>query len=282
MTDELTPTTPDEKKDDVAPVTEETAPIAAVAPEQPEPEKVPTPEEFIKQELVSLKASLRTVSVFGTILVLAISIYLLIVAFGFAYNLEPKRAASMASAEIVSAINEHGDTFVEAVKDRAPQIVEQATQNVKEQMGPFRKDIEQKFTEGLNNYCAQTSEQLNGKIDTFLEENKGEIKTLLDATDVDAKSLSAALNDMVKEYLKVKPENGGESIQDQVDASLKMLKNAETELTRLAANKNLSPKDKRARRGIAIIAGSIDTAELQPVKMPTLQAPPENDEKAAE
>jgi hypothetical protein len=272
MADELTSTTPEEQKSDVAPVTEDTASIAEASTEpQPEPEKVPTPEEFIQQELASLKASLRTVSVFGTILVLAISIYLLVIAAGFVKNLEPKEAAKMATAEVMSAINDNGEQFVDAVRERAPLAVEQATQVVIEQMPPFRKDIEQKFEEGLNNYCAQTSEQLNGKIDTFLDENKDEIKTLLDATDVDAASLSAALNELVMEYLKAKPADGGPSIKEQVADSLKMLKNAESELTRLAKNKNLNAKDKRARRGVAIIAGSIDSSELEPVTLPQIQ-----------
>jgi hypothetical protein len=83
--------------------------------------------------------------------------------------------------------------------------------------------------------------------------------------------LSAALNELVMEYLKAKPADGGPSIKEQVADSLKMLKNAESELTRLAKNKNLNAKDKRARRGVAIIAGSIDSSELEPVTLPQIQ-----------
>lgn len=59
-----------------------------------------------------------------------------------------------------------------------------------------------------------------------------------------------------------------------------MMQDVEKHLHRLATAKNLTPAELKTRKAIAVIAKSIDEAQLQPVALPQLTATEDDTEDA--
>jgi hypothetical protein len=64
-------------------------------------------------------------------------------------------------------------------------------------------------------------------------------------------------------YIHESPQNG-EALGVQIDKSLSSLQEIQKKMHHLAANKNLTPEEKKTRRAIAILSTSIDKQEALP------------------
>ena len=74
--------------------------------------------------------------------------------------------------------------------------------------------------------------------------------------------------DLEKEFMKwlrETPAGKGETITQKIDKSLVALRDIEKKMAHLAANKNLTPQEKKTRRAIAIVGKTVER-EVTPLK----------------
>lgn len=280
MTDELKASASDDTTPtaaDATPVTpvEETPPSACAACSAcaPSPDEQPPvdAESFLRSELADAKASLKNTQLFGSIVVLLLGIYMIVVTATFVSNLQPQQAANVVSSFVSDQIDLHRDAFVSEVETRVPAMIQQAPDVVMKQIPEVRASLEQQFETLLRKQCQATSDKLGQNLEAYLTKNKDQIKALLETTkDPNAvATLAPSIRAEVMAYLKEKPATG-QSIDEQINESLSMLRDAEHRLHRLATEKKLTPAELKTRRTVAIIANTIEKEQITPLSLPKL------------
>jgi hypothetical protein len=234
------------------------------------PEPTTAAEGYVAKEFSATRATLRNTQIFGTLIVLALSAYLITVTARFSFYMQPKVASDLAIGFMTDQIDTHEDAFLLDISTRVPAMIQQMPDLVIAKLPGYRETIESTFEKSLQDYCQKTRGKLDTNLDDYLSENKESIKTVLAAQqDPDAvKQLGATLREEVMTYLK--EDNEGQSITKQINESQSMLEDAAKQMHRLATAKNLTPGEKKTRQAVAIIARTIDQAELKPLALPTM------------
>ena len=249
-----------------------------MTPEQPiEPEKTPkivsdtpTPaagdlaSHYITQELVQARVSLQRTRIFTILALLLIGGELIYITAKFNHSFQPQNAAEIADGMVMEQIDDHGDQLSDTIKQRVPQLIAQTPDYVLQQMPSYRQSLEDRVTGNLDGYFKSAATPLGQNLDTFLAAHQDDVKQmLLDAND---KSTVQKVGEGLKQQMLTSlqtPQSGGESVSGQINQSLQSLQEVEKTMHRLAANKGLTPEEKKTRHALAIIAGTIETNKGQ-------------------
>jgi len=225
-------------------------------------------ENYIKEELAAARGTLRNTQIFGSIIVIALSVYLISITTRFTNELQPDTAVKTVQGFITGQIQETGDAFLAQIGPTVTGIVEKAPDAVIKELPAVRKTAVDTFRTKMEEYTAASADKLSENLDQYIAENKESIKAVLD-TAKDEKALAElqpTLHGEVLAYLS-EPQESGKSIKDDIDESLEMLTDAQRTIHRLATSKALSPSEKKARRALAIIANTVDTAGIEPIDL---------------
>jgi hypothetical protein len=237
----------------------------------------PSVDTYITEELAATRRSLRKTQLFGTIIVVVLSIYLIVVTVKFKSYLEPDPAAEIAAGFVVEQIEKYRGPFVAEVQQRVPAMIQQLPDYVLSQMPLARQRVEETFENELRKYCQSTSDRLGAELDKYLENNKDQIHAVLEVSE-DPKAIErlgpSIRSQLIAAYLEEEPAEGT-SVREQVAESFTMLQNAQQRLHRLATASDLTSEEKKARRAVAIITDTIDKEHLQPLPLPPRIPEPE-------
>jgi len=223
-------------------------------------------ESYIAAELKKAKSALQRTMIVSVIAIVVVGGYLGYIATTFQQNLQPKVAAEIAASLIDQRVEEHGSALAEELQAKIPTLIADLPNYAKKELPNYRQALETQIINDLSTHCTEASEKLGNHLDGFLEENKDQIKDLL-ATGQDkaaVKDLGADLEKQFMEWLQESPD-GGESITAKIDKSLAALKDIEKRMAKLAANKGLTPQEKKTRRAIAIVGKTVER-EMVPIK----------------
>lgn len=227
-------------------------------------------ESYVKEELASARKSLKNTQIFGSILVIILGLYVVIVSVKFANFFKPESAAGIATGFAVGLIDKYHDSFVNGVQERVPAVMQEAPDYVLKQMPIARSRVGQNFEESLRKYGQATNDKLTAQIDQYFKDNKDSIKAVLDASNdpnAMAKLGPAIRTQLVAAYLNQAPAEG-KSVDEQVTDSLTMLQNAEQRMHRLATATDLTPAEQKTKRAVAIIMETVNKEYLMPISLP--------------
>jgi hypothetical protein len=224
-------------------------------------------ESYIAAELKKARAGLQRTMIGSIVIVLGVGIYLGVIANTFRQNLQPTAAAEIAAGVIDERIDTSANDLAGQLQERIPALIAGLPDYAKKELPNYRIALENQIEKDLTTHCQEASVQLGDHMDAFLEEHKDKIKDLLAAgQDKDAvKQLGTDLETEFMKWLQEKPAGGGESITQKIDLSLTALRDIEKKMSHLAANKNLTPTEKKTRRAIAIVGKTVER-EIVPLK----------------
>ena len=232
----------------------------------------PSPDTYIQEELAAARRSLRTTQILGTIIVVALSIYLIIVTVKLKNYLRPESAAEIATGFVVDQIDRYRGPFLAEVEQRVPAMIQQLPDYVLKQLPIARQRVEETFQTELRKYSESATDKLNADVEQYLKDNKEEIQTILEVSQ-DPKAVErlgpSIRSQIIEAYLEEEPAEG-KSVHEQVATSFAMLQNAQQRIHRLATASDLTPEEQKTRRAIAIIMNTIDAEQLQPLPLPSM------------
>ena len=228
-------------------------------------------ELFLKQELAAARQTLRRVQIVGGVLVIILAAYLGTITYNFYNYLQPANAAEIASGFVSGQIESNREAFLTEVETRVPAMIQAAPDMALEQIRGYRKDLEDRFEKELRSYCQSVSNKLSANLEEYVVTNKEQLQTVLELGS-DPKGMTkvgATLRAEVLNYLKEEPAEG-ESIDAQIQESRSQLEEAEQRLNHLATGKDLTADEKKTRRAVAIIANTVESEQLRPLRLPKL------------
>ncbi len=233
-----------------------------------------TAEAFVKQELDETRKQLRNTQIIGSIIVLALGIYVGVITATFVNYLQPESAVKMASGFITGQIDDNKDAVLAQLKSTVDSTVESVPELAKTQIPAYRTKVETAFKEQLTKTLDDNSSKLDASLAKYLEDNKDKLHALMDtAKDPQAlKSVGPTLQTEIQGILDMAPEDGGKSINEQILESQKMFTEVRDQIRKLAQNQNLTDVEKKERRAMAIIADTVAEAGIPQVKLPQLGA----------
>ncbi|HEY3329127.1 MAG TPA: hypothetical protein VGK19_03825 [Capsulimonadaceae bacterium] len=225
-----------------------------------------TASEYITKELVEARQTLKNVQLYGSIIVGVLCIYLIVVTAKFSSALQPENAAMIVTGLVQQQVDDHGDEFAASIKEKIPEMIHQAPDYAAKQLPIYREQLEAKVEADLTAYAKSTSGALDKRLDEYFTSHKDEIKTVLaeGAKPEAVQKVGGEIKQQIIAYLGDKPATGP-SLKEQIDDSLKSLKEVESTTHKLAVNKNLTPQEKQTRRALAIIAQTVTKENLKPL-----------------
>jgi len=216
-------------------------------------------QHFVQKEISQSRRGLRFTQIVGTTLA-AISIYsLLSITKGFATELQPSQAATIAQGMIQDRMSDNIPKFQSYVKEQLPILMGRVPDYAKQQLPNYRRQLETQLENQIGAYAKQTAPQLEQQLDTFLLNNKEAVRNLVvNGGDPQASAtLDENMRLMFLGFLN-NTQVGGETLRSKIDQSLTDLTAVSLRVQRLADNKNLTDNEKRARRAVAILLKSVD------------------------
>ncbi len=215
---------------------------------------------YVENELVAVAKALQNTQIWGTVVLVGISVWMFSIAGGFASNLQPKEAAKIANGLISQRLEEAQPQVKDYLSTEIPKIIESVPEYALAQMPVYRETIEQTLEDQLHALASDTSQQLDSALDAFLLEQEDEFKTIIlagqdkETTD----EVAAHMREMFVAYL-TEDHGQGESIQEKLDESFKALMEVEAKTKRLATAPDLSASEKKQRRAIACLFHTVQT-----------------------
>ena len=218
-------------------------------------------ERFVRKELQDARKSLRMAQIGGSILALATAAYFGFLTSSLNKTLEPHAAAQVATGLIVDQVESQGPQIASEIKTRVPALIEQLPDYALKQLPQYRTALENQVESDMQTSFASSSKELGDSFDELLDGNKNEIKRMLaDGKDPEASAqLGKAMESEMIDFVKTAKVNG-EPMSTKLDEALVSLNNVDKHMARLAANQNLTPQEKKARRAIGILTRNIDTS----------------------
>ena len=224
----------------------------------------PTAERFVHQELVDAKKSLRTTQIVASIAALFVMIYTGSIASTLNNTLKPVAAAEVATGLIATQVDEQGPQIAAQVRQQIPQLIEKLPDYAIAQMPQYRSALENQIEADMQRYFTSSSAELGKSFDELLDANKDSISQMLkDGKDPQAvKAVGDAMEQEMLGYAESTKING-ESLTAKLDQAYVSLSAVDKRMAKLAANQNLTPQEKKARRAIGILTRTIETAQKQ-------------------
>lgn len=228
-------------------------------------------DQFVASEIEKTKKALKQTQIIGVAVFLFIFFYIGSIAMRFQRSLQPNEAANMAKGMIAQKVMESEPQLTAYLMKEVPAAIEKVPDYAKEQLPELRTQLEDRLAEEFGKYAKETSDQLDAALDEYLEKNKSDFQTIMLAgSDPElAKEMTAGMHKLFVDYLSEK--NGEEeSIKEKIDEALKALTEIRTMMQKLAANKNLTPAEKKTRRAIAVLMTTIDEKKAED-PLPTVE-----------
>jgi len=221
-------------------------------------------EAYISSELAKTRQALKVTQIASVVLTVVLGGGFMWITNGFLKSLEPHAAAEIATGMITAQINERGPDLANQLKDKIPELIAETPNYVKNEMPGYREAIEDRVEQELTKYAQSTSDELGKRLDDFLEANKDDVKEMMtSANNAEAiKKAGPKFKEALLAYVQEKPASG-ESIQSQIDETLKALQEISAKVNRLAANKGLTPNEAKTRKAIAILAQAIEEQRVK-------------------
>ena len=216
-------------------------------------------EQYILDELAKSKISLNRTRLFSLISLVAAGVYMGVVTSNLSQFLRPVQAAELARGLIAQRVEEQGPDIAAQFKQQVPVLIAQAPDYALAQLPVYRQNLEDQFDHALTTNLASGSVQMDKNLDDYLSSHKDEVKSTL-AAGADPAAVKTLGDGITQEFLaslKTTQVNG-ESIQSKFDSSLEALTDVQKRMDRLAANKNLTPQEKKTRHAIAIMTRTIN------------------------
>ena len=214
--------------------------------------------QYIAKELAQFRTSLQRTQIFGSLLLLITLGYMGYLAYNFQQNLQPQTAAQIASGAISERVNDQADTLAEQMKEKIPQLIADIPDTVIKAMPGYRQQLETQIATDLTKHSKTAADKLSTQLDGYLAEHKEEMKAVLDSGNDSAavKQMGGEIQQQFLAALKTTDAGNGESVQTKLDKALHSLHEIDTMMAKLAANKNLTSQERKARRAIAIMSES--------------------------
>lgn len=222
---------------------------------------------YIEEELVSTAKAVQNTQIWGTAVLVGISLYMFSIAGGFASNLQPKEAAKIAKGLISQKLEDAQPQVEEYLSTEIPKMIESVPEYAKSQLPVYRETVEQSLEDQLHTLASDTSKQLDTALDVFLEENADDFKTIILAGQ-DKETTDEVAKHMREMFVSYLTESHGEteSIQDKLDKSFDALREVELKTDRLAHASDLTASEKKQRRAIASLFTTVQAKRDEVVK----------------
>ena len=223
-----------------------------------------TAEQFVHKELADAKKSLRLTQIIASVLALGTMIYTGSIAATLNKTLEPTAAAEVATGLIATQVEEQGPEIAKQVRQQVPQLIEKLPDYAIAQLPQYRTALESQVENDMTKYFTSSSKELGASFDELLDANKESISQMLkDGKDPEA--VKAVGDAMEKEMLSYADSTkmGGESLSTKLNEAYVSLSAVDKRMAKLAANQNLTPQEKKARRAIGILSRTVETAQKQ-------------------
>jgi len=229
------------------------APIAAQSGEA-------VAQNYIARELREARKSLRITQILSAVMVLGSLAYLGYITMTLRSTLEPKNAAEIANGLISERVETQAQSLADQTKEKVPQLIAQLPDYAIEEMPKYRQALENQIDTDMRAHFAKASTLMEGHVDEFIVTHKADIADILKTGQDPAalRRLGVELEVEFHKYLKTASLDGKETAQQKLDKSLEALHQIEKKMVRLAANKNLTPQEKKLRRAIAIMSANIN------------------------
>ena len=220
-------------------------------------------ETYIDSELVKARTNLQRTRIASVACVVVIGLYMGYVTNGFRENLEPKAAALITSSIVSQRMDDAEPQFAEFIRTKVPETIRGAPDYALARMPEYRMAIEDRVEADLRAHAEVSSKKLTEELAVFLEAHKTEVEGMLLEPDkpAAAEAMGAGLEERFRTFLAEQPI-AGDTIKSRLDNTLKALTDVEKRIARLAANKNLTPTEKKTRGAIANLMKRIDAARL--------------------
>lgn len=211
--------------------------------------------EYLDAQLAKSRAALRITRIVSVVVALIVLGY-----FGFLtlylhkQFLAPKAAAATANDFAVNLVLENGPELADKLRKEIPPWFRELPDRGIAQLPRVRELVEEELEKRFQEFCRDGAVEFGDHLDSFLEENKEALDSFLEAAQQPegAKEIAEKLEEEIRLYLE-EPGEDGESIQDKLDESLKGLRQIESRLGHLAANKDLTAHETQLRHAIAVI-----------------------------
>ncbi len=221
----------------------------------------PVAERFVHTELADARKSLRLTQIIASVAALGIMIYTGAIASTLNKTLEPNAAAQVATGLIVTQVDEHAPQIAADVRARVPKLIEEMPDYAIKQLPQYRTALESQVENDMTKYFTSSSKELGSSFDELLDANKDSIGQMLkDGKDPEAtKVVGNAMEKEMLDYVNTVSLNG-EKLSTKLDGAYTSLSQVNKKMEKLAANKNLTPQEKKARRAIGILSQGVEAA----------------------
>ncbi|MBC8137052.1 MAG: hypothetical protein H8F28_14320 [Fibrella sp.] len=221
----------------------------------------PIAERFVQKELTDARKSFRVTQIVASVLALGTMMYTGFIASELNKTLEPTAAANVATGLIATQVDEQGPQIAAEIRQRIPKLIEEVPDYAIKQLPQYRTALESQVENDMSRYFTSSSKELGASFDELLEDNKASISQMLkDGKDAEAtKLVGDAMEKEMLEYAGTVQING-ETLSTKLDGAYTSLTQVDKRMAKLAANKNLTPQEKKARRAIGILSRTIDAA----------------------
>lgn len=232
----------------------EASPVAAASGE-------PVAERFVRKELSDARKSLRLTQIIASVLAIGTMIYTGAIASQLNNTLEPTAAAQVATGLLVDQVETQGPQISAEIRQRIPKLIEEMPDYAIKQLPQYRTALESQVESDMNRHFTASSKELGATFDELLDANKESISQMIkDGKDPEAtKVVGDAIEKEMLEYVGTTSLNG-ETLSTKLDGAYTSLTQVEKRMAKLASNKNLTPQEKKARRAIGILSGTINDA----------------------
>ena len=213
---------------------------------------------YLATQVVQARIALQRTRVVGLVLLLLMGGEMIFITSKFTASLQPHAAAEIADGMIMQQIADRGPDLTSQLKQKIPEYIQQTPDYALKELPKYRIALEDRMEAQLNQYCQKKSQQLDTQLDSYLTDHKEDIKGMITAGNdpVVAKRVGQDLHQQFLTYVHAK-QDGGESIQDQLDVSLAALQGTAKTMHRLATARDLTGQEKQTRHALAVLTSSL-------------------------
>lgn len=228
-------------------------------------------ERYIDKELRESRASLVRTQIIGGGLALFVLGYMGYLTTGFRNSLEPNGAAQIATGLASQRLDDIEPRFAEYIHEQVPMMIRKAPDEVIARMPEYRKGLEDRVEADLRAQAKAGADQLSKDLDTFLTAHKDEVGALIkDGQDPQAtEAMGEQLEGQFRDFLH-SVKIAGTSIDEKLAGTLSTLRQVRVRTAHLAANQNLTPAEKSARKAVAALMHRIESAKATSEPLPTI------------
>ncbi len=217
-----------------------------------------TAARYLATQVSQARVALQRTRIAGLVLLVLLGGEMIFITSKFTASLQPHSAAEIADGMIMQQISDRGPDLATQLKQKIPEYIQQTPDYALKQLPEYRKTIGDRLEAQFTEYCKKTSQQLDTQLDGYLTDHKEDIKGMITSGNdpAIAKRVGQDLHQQFLTYVHAKQE-GGESIQDQLDVSLAALEGTAKTMHRLATAHDLTAQEKQTRHALAVLTNSL-------------------------